>query len=457
MVEHKRRRLESSLTAGGILRAPMDLLAPRAVQIDASSHCQLACPVCPTANGLTRPVLGAGHLKLADFERLLDRNPEIREVELSNYGEMFLNPQLPDLLACAYAREVVVSGGNGVNLNFASEAALNAVVKFRVRALTCSIDGATGETYARYRINGNLDQVLAHVDRIRELRRLSGSAFPLLDWQFVVMGHNEHEIEAARAMARARGMQFLPRLSWSADHSPVLNQDLVRIQTGLGASSREEFRERKGVEYTRDICYQLWRAPVINWDGKLLGCCANYWGDFGGNVFADGLQASMRNPKLEYARQMLRGKAEPRPEIPCTTCDLYQAMRRAGGWMPEEVLQLSSAGEIVVGVVLTANSRFKFARVSIFQGAAAPRFEVSGRLFRFGSDTGVYFRAPAAGRYTVAAQCLDAAGWGAPASRTVDISASPLCQQVKIEAGAGRDETSGHAADQAKAVPFCIR
>jgi MoaA/NifB/PqqE/SkfB family radical SAM enzyme len=435
----------------------MDLLAPRAVQIDASSHCQLACPVCPTANGLARPVLGAGHLKLADFERLLDRNPEIREVELSNYGEMFLNPQLPDLLACAFEREVVVSGSNGVNLNFASDAALNALVKFRVRALTCSIDGATQDTYSRYRINGQLDRVLAHIDRIRDLRRLSGSAFPLLDWQFVVMGHNEHEIESARAMARARGMQFMPRLSWSADHSPVLNQDLVRIQTGLGAASREEFREKRGVEYTRDICYQLWRAPVINWDGKMLGCCVNYWGDFGGNVFADGLSAAMRNSKLEYARQMLQGKAGPRPEIPCTQCDQYQAMSRAGGWIAEEELQFPAAGEILVGLVVTANPSVKFARVSICQGTAEPRFEVSGRLFRFGSDTGVYFRVPAAGTYTVAAQCLDATGWGRVTSRVVNIPDRPLCQQIGMDAGSDADESSGQAAGPAAAVSFWIR
>ena len=436
----------------------MDLLAPRAVQIDASSHCQLACPVCPTANGLARPVLGAGHLKLADFERLLDRNPEIREVELSNYGEMFLNPQLPDLLACAYERKVVVSGSNGVNLNFASDAALNAVVKFRVRALTCSIDGATQETYSRYRINGQLERVLAHVDRIRDLRRLGGSAFPLLDWQFVVMGHNEHEIESARAMARARGMNFMPRLSWSPDHSPVVNHDLVRIQTGLGAATREEFREKKGVDYTRDICYQLWRAPVINWDGKMLGCCVNYWGDFGSNVFTDGLAAGMRSPKLEYARQMLMGKAEPRPEIPCTNCDQYRAMSRAGGWIGEEELQFPASDEILVGVVVTSNSSFKFARVSIRQGAAAvPRFEDSGRLFRFGTDTGVYFRAPAAGRYTVFAQCLDTAGWGRVTRRIFDIPERPLCQEIKMDAGTGLDEAMDNSVDNATAVPFWIR
>jgi MoaA/NifB/PqqE/SkfB family radical SAM enzyme len=434
----------------------MDSLAPRAIQIDASSHCQLACPVCPTANGLARPVLGAGHLKPADFERLLDRNPEICEVELSNYGEMFLNPQLPDLLACAFERKVVVSGSNGVNLNFASDAALNALVKYRVRALTCSIDGTTNETYSRYRVNGKLDRVLANVDKIRELRRLSGSAFPLLDWQFVVMGHNEHEIESARAMARSRGMHFLPRLSWSADHSPVVNRDLVRIQTGLGAASRQEFRENKGVEYTRDICYQLWRAPVINWDGKMLGCCVNFWGEFGGNVFSDGLESSMRSPQLEYARQMLAGKAAPRPDIPCTDCDQYHAMRRAEGWIREEEVQFPASSEILVGLVITASPSTKFARVSITQGAAAAPFEPSGRLFRFGSDTAVYFHAPAPGRYTVAVQCLEPGGWGRATNGVFDLPERPLCQQIRIDAAAAPDQATASTVGPA-AISFWIR
>jgi MoaA/NifB/PqqE/SkfB family radical SAM enzyme len=128
---------------------------PVSIQIDASLHCQLACPLCPTADGRVGPALGAGHLKVTDFEALLRGNPQIAHVELSNYGEMFLNPQLADLLACAFEHNVTVSGSNGVNLNFAREDALEAVVRYRVRALTCSIDGATQETYSRYRVNGN--------------------------------------------------------------------------------------------------------------------------------------------------------------------------------------------------------------------------------------------------------------------------------------------------------------
>ena len=326
-------------------------LTPASIQIDASLNCQLACPLCPTADGRLRPTLGAGHLKLTDFEALLRDNPQIAHVELSNYGEMFLNPQLSDILACAFERKVTVSGSNGVNLNFAREDALDALVRYRVRALTCSIDGVTQETYSRYRVNGNLSRVLGHIDKIREHRAKRQSPFPLLYWQFVVFGHNEHEIKAARAMAAERGMEFIAKLSWDPDHSPVRNPDLVRIETGLGAANRAEYRERRGTGYTRKICFQLWHAPVLNWNGSVLGCCVNYWSDFGVNAFSSTLSDALGSPKLEYARRMLTGEADARDDIPCTTCGQYAEIRNAGNWLTHDEIQKHG------GVRYTAGSR----------------------------------------------------------------------------------------------------
>ncbi len=31
---------------------------------------------------------------------------------------------------------------------------------------------------------------------------------------------------------------------------------------------------------------------------KVLGCCRNFWGDFGGNAFTDGLVSSLNNEKI---------------------------------------------------------------------------------------------------------------------------------------------------------------
>jgi hypothetical protein len=79
----------------------------------------------------------------------------------------------------------------------------------------------------------------------------------------------------------------------------------------------------------------LWDAPQINWDGKVLGCCRNIWGDFGReNAFADGLVRSINNEKIEYARGMLLGNKAAREDIPCTTCSIYLGMKAEGKWLP---------------------------------------------------------------------------------------------------------------------------
>lgn len=404
------------------------------IQIDASMNCQLKCPLCPTADGRVLPALGAGHLKLANFEALLDRNPQIAHVELSNYGEMFLNPQLVDILACAFERKVTVSGDNGVNLNFAREDALEAVVRYRVEGLNCSIDGATQETYSRYRVNGNLSRVLGHIDKIREHRARRQSAFPRLRWQFVVFGHNEHEIKAARAMAAARGMEFVAKLSWDPDYSPVRDRDLVRIEAGLGAATRAEYREQRGHGYTRDICFQLWHAPVLNWNGQMLGCCVNYWGDFGVNAFDSGLPGAMAAPKLEYARRMLIGDADPREDIPCTICKQYAEIRESGRWLTFDEIRRHGGTRFTAGILLRANPAIRFAQVSISPGSGGrPRWDASGRLFRFGVDSAVYFSPRNPGKYTIFVRPLGSCGWMPAVGTPIEVASRPICQEFAAD------------------------
>ena len=405
-----------------------------------------------------RPALGAGHLKLADFEALLRDNPQIAHVELSNYGEMFLNPQLSDILACAFERGVTVSGSNGVNLNFAREDALEALVRYRVRALTCSIDGATQETYARYRVHGNLSRVLGHIDKIREHRAKRQSAFPVLVWQFVVFGHNEHEIKAARAMAAERGMEFVTKLSWDADHSPVQNRELVRIETGTGAASRAEYRELRGDEYTRGICFQLWHAPVLNWNGAMLGCCVNYWSDFGVNAFSSSLSEALASPKLEYARRMLTGQAEARDDIPCSTCGQYTQIRTSGHWLTPDEIREHSEVPYTVGIRLRTDPSMKFAQISIAAGSAGqPRWQAAGRLFRVGVDTAVYFAPPGPGTYTVFVRNLGPAGWTPAVNRLIDVTRRPICQEFSLDVVGGTVPVPSDHAEPLECLPLWIR
>lgn len=301
--------------------------------MEASSRCQLRCPSCPTTTKAIDPAVGSGVLKLADFERFIDSNPSVRKIELSNYGEVFLNPDLLSILRLAHQNGITVNISNGANLNHVSDEVLEALVLYRVENMTCSIDGASQETYAQYRVRGNFDRVIENVRKLNNYKAAHRTPFPRLKWQFIVFGHNEHEIPRVKELARELDMEMFFKLTWDSSFSPLRNVEWIKSQTGLTVASREEYAEKNGADYKSEICRQLWNEPQINWDGKNLGCGRNFWGDFGGNAFMDGLLAVLNHPKIRYARQMLQGARPPREDIPCTTCDIYQGMRARGQWV----------------------------------------------------------------------------------------------------------------------------
>jgi MoaA/NifB/PqqE/SkfB family radical SAM enzyme len=307
------------------------MIRPARIRLEASSVCQLRCPSCPAANEAVGSIVGRGFLRFNDFKRTLDENPWVSWVELSNYGEIFLNPSLLDMLRFAFSRKVRLTASNGVNLNTVESDVLDGLVKYRFQAMTCSIDGATSETYRKYRVNGDFDVVIRNIERINRIKRHYQSSYPSLTWQFVVMGHNLHEISLARQLAHNLGMEFRLKLTWDDAHSPIPDRELVRRE--VGAASREEFRQRYGLDYMQRICHQLWDQPQINWDGRVLGCCRNFWGTFGGSAFQEGLLSAINVDGMQYARQMLLGKRPARNDIPCTACQIYQGMRASGRWL----------------------------------------------------------------------------------------------------------------------------
>lgn len=306
-------------------------IKPKKIRIEASTICQLKCPSCPTSSKANQPFLGRGFLKLNDFKKILDNNPWIFEVELSNYGEIFLNPALLDIIKMAHQKNVALRADNGVNLNTVDKGVLEGLVKYKFRSMSCSLDGACNDTYRKYRVHGNFDTVIENIKYINFCKRKYQSQYPHLSWQFVVFGHNEQELQTARIMAHDLNMRFNVKLSWDSSFSPVKNSEAIRKEAG--ADSREEFKQKTGKNYKQSICHQLWDGPQINWDGKVLGCSRNFWGDFGGNVFTDGISESLNNEKINYARKMLLGKNKARPDIPCATCNIFLEMAADRMWL----------------------------------------------------------------------------------------------------------------------------
>ena len=309
------------------------MLQPKNVRLETSIRCQLACPTCERAEGKTKAVLGNGVLSLKDFEKFIDDNPYIRKVEISSWGEVFLNPDLLAIIKCAHEKNVKILISNGANFNTVKESVLEGLVKYQVARLAVALDGTDQKTYVQYRRGGNFDQVIQNVTRLNAYKAQYQSEFPKLVWQFIVFGHNEHQIPEAMEMAESLGMDFRIKMSWDETISPIRDPEYVRQFMNSETVTRSEYQEKYGENYFgKHFCRDLWKMPQLNWDGQVVGCCYNYWGSFG-NAFEEGLSNVMNGEAMSYARQMVSGEVPARDDIPCTTCKYYKTMQETDSWI----------------------------------------------------------------------------------------------------------------------------
>ena len=298
------------------------------VCLEACALCQLNCKTCYMRknNAVT---VGKGYLTFSNFKNFLLNNMFIKNIELSNNGEIFLNPDLIHIIKYAFENKVSLTANNGVNFNSVSDDVLEALEKFKFKNMTISIDGVTQETYSEYRKNGNVNTVLNNIKRLNYFKIKHNMKFPKLRWQYIIMEHNENDVIKAKRIAKELGMEIYFKLTWDRDYIPK-NTEMLKKETGLKWLTREEVPKKGNVLPYAD-CYQLFKNPQINWDGRLLGCCCAAYSDFGINVFEVGLEKACNSENYSIAKKMVLGEIDaPKnaKNIPCVNCTIYKTMKK---------------------------------------------------------------------------------------------------------------------------------
>jgi SAM-dependent methyltransferase/organic radical activating enzyme len=206
--------------------------SPRSITIDPLARCNLRCPLCPTGRGHNTSA-GKGILSLSLYSKILDQLPKLRTLLLFNWGEPLLHPQIEEIIAIAHRRGIGVHAHSNLSLK-KDDAFFERLIDAGLDSLWVSIDGASEETYSRYRVGGDFGLAIANLERLVKARRRLASKTPRIIWKFIVHRHNEHEVETARRMAREIGVEFTT--------APIgLADDLVDYT--IGESIEERRRE----------------------------------------------------------------------------------------------------------------------------------------------------------------------------------------------------------------------
>lgn len=187
--------------AARVAHHPFDLT------VDCATLCQLHCPYCAVGNGTIRR--GRTLMDAALHERLAaDVAPDLFLAWYFSAGEPLLHPRLHEHLARTAGEEAftVVSTNLSVPLSPTRQEAL---LRSGLGMLSASVDGASAATYGQYRRGGDFGLVMDNLAALARRKREMGLQFPLLEWRFLLFAHNQHEVDAARALATDMGLDLL--------------------------------------------------------------------------------------------------------------------------------------------------------------------------------------------------------------------------------------------------------
>ena len=252
-----------------ITKKPIQWGEPISLSIEPTTACNLGCPECPS--GLKMFSRPTGNLDPKLFEKIIDQVHQ-KLIYLTFYfqGEPFINKQF--LKMVKYASDKKIFTSTSTNAHFIDKKVAEEIIESGLDQLIISMDGTTQEVYEQYRVHGELDKVLQGTENIIAAKKRLNSSTPKVIFQFLVVKHNEHQIDDLHHLANKMGVDEVAlKTAQIYDYkngSPLLPTDQKYSRYKLNANGEYEIKSK-----LHNHCWRLWHSAVITWDGDIVPCC----------------------------------------------------------------------------------------------------------------------------------------------------------------------------------------
>ena len=194
---------------------------PSRMYIECTAACNISCnqACCAPETGITR-TRQAGMLDFDLFRRVVDETgAALVRIDFFNYGEAFLHKRAVEM--CEYIKSrfphiYLYTSTNGLAL---TEAQARRLVHSGIDEVTFSIDGATPESYVKYRQRGRFDVAIANLRAMADEKHKAARDLPFLNWRYILFIWNDSdgEMDLARRLAADIGVD---RLCWEITDHP---------------------------------------------------------------------------------------------------------------------------------------------------------------------------------------------------------------------------------------------
>lgn len=295
---------------------------PVILRMEPSNHCNLRCPTChPEGNTF------GGTMTKETFDLVMERYPVdlMLKSTLYLYGEPFMNPRLPNMLKSIH--DLGVSTSISTNFNIFDEKKANDMIDAGLDWILICIDGASQESYEKYRVRGKLQTVLDNTRLMVDIKKKRGTSWPLIEVQSIVFEHNKGEIDEIRDTCLSLGVE---RFTTKQDVFGQLDMDAA--EAGSSALLTIESEPKAPVEYVPNDagskksarCLYLYGTGHVDYDGTVLPCCVGRTSF--GNLSENTFEEIWNNDKFVAARTFFASGFKEKAtdfDLPCYSCPLF--------------------------------------------------------------------------------------------------------------------------------------
>jgi len=310
------------------------LAYPFMLQIEPTNACNLGCPLCPVGrNELGRPT---EHMPLKTFRGIVDDMSDyLQFLLLWDWGEPFMHPQLPEMVA--YAAERGIRTMTSTNAHFLEDDDyLRRLFGAGLSTLIVAVDSLHDESYQAYRQHGSLSRAIGGLEKAVAIKREVGAA-TLINLRMVVMKHNQHEVDALRRLARKVGVDWfnvktLNPSCGSMDMDTTLVPEDKRYQ-------RFAYDRKTGGRVRQKVpCVRPTLMANIFSNGDVVPCCYDFDSTMKiGNVNELPFSQIWNGDAMRSMRRRILTERDTLPK--CRVCGI-NFKKSTSGWFPE-VLDLT--------------------------------------------------------------------------------------------------------------------
>ncbi|MBM2834608.1 MAG: cmo, partial [Candidatus Brocadiaceae bacterium] len=246
---------------------------PSKISIESGNLCNLRCPLCPT--GQQDKSARKGFISFDIFKKVVDEiGQHLTVIRLYNWGEPMLNKDLLSMIHYAKERGIDIKISTNLSMKM-EDGQIEALVKAGLDKIYISCNGISSESYLKYHVGGDFDLVMDNMKRLVQKKRVIPGCHTKLVWLFHVFKHNEHEIDAAKELAKKIGIKIKISKMRPDMGKEVFETTQRALERDLAwMPDNPEFAVVSTKQKKWVGCMLPWTETMINWDGSVLPCCA---------------------------------------------------------------------------------------------------------------------------------------------------------------------------------------